>query len=299
MPTQLEMIIDALKSSGRPMTADELGKVLEENKSGARNPKNSVQGLVSKNKNIFESSKADGVTVYSLAPGATGLKKDNAKHIYHPEGFGAFKAKCREMSKTAITTREKLEAETRQKLVLPFLRFLGYDDSGSDMEFEENVKGRHADIALTCGRSKIFVEIKKQSVPLDTPEHRRQLLEYTAHDSRCNFGILTNGKGWIFFYMRNRNKPVLFPIWILNVDIVNEDDFNFVSLFKKGSFAEKKMVEFSRAKAKKELDAFRNSILSNVKASKLDLLPDEFDIAILKKELESAFDKWRKRELDL
>lgn len=297
MPTQLEIIVEALERNGRPMTAEELGQVLRDNGSDAERPENNVSGLVSTNKGVLETSKVDGVTFYSLALGATSPKKDKTGVVDRKCGFEAFRGLCARLAKARDGKRDWNEEEAKQKLVLPFLRFLGYEDV-ADMDFEENVKGRHADITVRAGRKKIFVEVKRPGVGLDTPSHQRQLLDYVAHDSDSEFGILTDGCEWIFFFMENGRKPVLFPVHCFRTDSAGREDFEAVSMFSRDAFNARRLAAFARDGACRVLDGMKGDILGSI-VPRYSNFPDRGDVAKLREAVADVFDRWRKKELNL
>ena len=296
MPTQLEIVIDAIRQNG-PMTANELGAVLKANGSKAERPENTVLGLVSSNRSFFEIDRNGETTTYSLALGARSAERGKAGQPDRKDGFGVFRGLCARLAKARDGKRDWNEEEAKQKLVLPFLRFLGYEDV-ADMDFEENVKGRHADITVRAGKKKIFVEVKRPGVGLDTPSHQRQLLDYVAHDSDSEFGILTDGCEWIFFFMENGRKPVLFPVHCFRTDSAGREDFEAVSMFSRDAFNARRLASFARDGACRVLDGIKGDILGSI-VPRYSNFPDRGDVAKLREAVADVFDRWRKKELNL
>jgi predicted type IV restriction endonuclease len=84
-----------------------------------------------------------------------------------------------------------VEENVKLKIVLPLLRYLGYDDV-TDMDFEHFVENKRADIAILInGKPKIVVECKSLEKNLD--DAISQALNY-ANKQQIPYILLTNGK---------------------------------------------------------------------------------------------------------
>ena len=107
------------------------------------------------------------------------------------------------------------ETATRQFVVLPVLRALGWDDrnletlevfpeSPTDLE---NNKQTKVDYALRHdGRSLVFIECKRWSENLEKPKHHEQLARYIFQKG-VDLGVLTNGKTWSFYLAYKTDVP--------------------------------------------------------------------------------------------
>jgi len=97
------------------------------------------------------------------------------------------------------------EAKTRQAIVLPILRRLGWDIENTEEVIPEYAtRSRNVDFCLCCGKEKVFLEVKKPAEELD--KHEEQLLRYLLLES-IDFAVLTNGKTWSFYLPRNKGQP--------------------------------------------------------------------------------------------
>ena len=84
----------------------------------------------------------------------------------------------------------RVEANVKEKIVIPLLSFLGYDKI-KDMDFELNVRNKFIDIAIILNsKPKLIVETKDLSENLDN--HIEQALNY-AFFTGVDYVVLTNG----------------------------------------------------------------------------------------------------------
>lgn len=102
------------------------------------------------------------------------------------------------------------EETTKQYVVLPILRALGWDDANlASMEVLPECRtadGGEVDYALKVGRSPdLFVECKRWNEPLD--RHEDQIVNY-ASNSNVPVAVLTNGKVWRFYLSKKEGLPV-------------------------------------------------------------------------------------------
>ena len=94
------------------------------------------------------------------------------------------------------------EATTRQYVVLPILRALGWDDAKLDpMEIlpEYNVKEGDVDYALKVGQKPaLLIECKRWNESLEKQKHEDQIFKY-AYKAGVPIVVLVNGKTWRFY----------------------------------------------------------------------------------------------------
>jgi predicted type IV restriction endonuclease len=90
------------------------------------------------------------------------------------------------------------EAATKQAVVLPLLRSLGWDTSNVDEVYPEySVEKKRVDYALRLqGRNEFFLEVKKPGEELEY--HEEQLLNYSFRQG-VKLAGLTNGITWLFY----------------------------------------------------------------------------------------------------
>ena len=160
--------------------------------------------------------------------------------------------KLREVS-AEVRKRRKFatnEASTRNYLIDPVIRALGYDpNEPNDVEPEfraDFVAGnRKVDYALKKeGRPIIFVEFKPATKSLSF-EHTVQLQHYFSTKLDVRFGIVTNGLEYRFFADID-NPNVMDDEPFLTIDMTNSDD----QLLKELATFSKSGFEFERALSK-------------------------------------------------
>lgn len=107
------------------------------------------------------------------------------------------------------------EAATKQFVILPILRALGWDDENLDtLEIfpesrtdSENHKRTKVDYALQHeDRVLVFIECKRWSENLEKLKHQEQLAHYIFQRG-VDLGVLTNGKTWHFYFAYKTYVP--------------------------------------------------------------------------------------------
>jgi len=90
------------------------------------------------------------------------------------------------------------EASTKQAVILPILKFLGWNTHKIDeVTPEYSLRGKKVDYCLRHnGSNKIFLEVKKISEELE--KHEEQLLMYCFQEG-IKLAVLTNGINWWFY----------------------------------------------------------------------------------------------------
>ena len=294
MPTQLEVIIEALEKNG-PMDADQLGNVIVASGKNPKAPKNSALGIISTHPDLFVKGKMNGKKVYSLAEPLPVPKKHESLPKAASDDFKAFRAFCREILKKAEHVKGSNEEEAKIKLVLPVLRYLGYDDGSSDVSTEFNVMGKRTDIVLNSKKNKVFVEIKAWNNRGLVDANKEQLKRYVSDCQDCSFGILTNGAEWRFFYGTGKGgKSILFPIGDLSIEAPSVSGFDVLRSFEKKSFNPSMLEKKSKEMLKKMMDGWEKNCLEGITPDNEIKFPEKGDVAVLKDKLKDTFKKWRK-----
>ena len=92
------------------------------------------------------------------------------------------------------------EAATKQCVILPILRALGWDvDNPEEVTPEYTVENKRVDYSLRLrNENKIFLEVKKTGEDLEKEKYEDQLLEYSFRQG-VELSILTNGMTWWFY----------------------------------------------------------------------------------------------------
>ena len=102
------------------------------------------------------------------------------------------------------------EAATKQFVVLPILRALGWDDSNLDTleVFPEQKAGNGSvDYALQLDEKPlVFIECKRWRVKIDTDESQKQIARYVFQNG-IDLAVLTNGKTWEFYLSYKTHVP--------------------------------------------------------------------------------------------
>ena len=90
------------------------------------------------------------------------------------------------------------EAATKQAIILPLLKILGWDTYDVEEVYPEyTVEKRRVDYALRIqGRNEFFLEVKKPVEELEN--HEEQLLDYSFRQG-VKLASLTNGITWLFY----------------------------------------------------------------------------------------------------
>ena len=144
-----------------------------------------------------------------------------------------------------------IEQQTKDYLIQPFIRALGYDTSNPDDVIPEftastgNLKDARADYALVKdGKAFAVIECKQLNTNLDA--HKSQL-EWYFHNSTARIGILTNGDRYIF-YSDLEEKHVMDAIPYLDFSLSKFDDslISRIRLLCKDKFNEDEYLKIAR-----------------------------------------------------
>ncbi|GKU82989.1 type I restriction endonuclease [Niallia sp. NCCP-28] len=135
----------------------------------------------------------------------------------------------------------KNEESTKQFLILPLLRGLGYDtyspqEVTPEFTADFHKKNEKVDYAISInGEPKIFVEAKPVNSKIT--KSAPQLSRYFSTFPNVRLGILTNGIEYHFFTdLNNTNIMDSAPFFIFNITNYNEDDFNHLVKFSKNLY---------------------------------------------------------------
>jgi len=151
------------------------------------------------------------------------------------------------------------EEDTKNTLILPFMRMLGFNMSNfNDIRSEYDAylgerKGKKADYAILINNIPIML-LEAKSVASVLSNHEAQLRGYFHAVDSVKIGIITNGLEYRFFSdIDTSNKMDLIPFFIFSFDAFTEMDANVLSLFRKNVFNEPTI----RKKAEDLLSAIR------------------------------------------
>ncbi len=141
------------------------------------------------------------------------------------------------------------EEATKNSLVLPFIKMLGYDYHDPTEvipEYTADVglkRGEKVDYALICsGKPAILVECKAYGSTLNTGSVSQLLRYFTTTDTR--FGVLTDGiTYWFFSDLDQRYKMDSKPFFEFNMLQFTESQVEELKQFTKSKFGEAKIVE--------------------------------------------------------
>lgn len=149
-----------------------------------------------------------------------------------------------EMLNKVVTENSELiknEESTKQFLILPLLRGLGYDtyspkEVTPEFTADFHKKNEKVDYAITLnGEPKIFLEAKSinQKINKSAP----QLSRYFSTFPSVRLGILTNGIEYHFFTdLNNTNIMDSNPFFVFNIIDYNDEDFNNLIKFSKNLY---------------------------------------------------------------
>lgn len=106
------------------------------------------------------------------------------------------------------------ETATKQFVVLPILRSLGWDDRNLETlevlpEIRTDPEGKQnkVDYALRHeGKVLVLIECKRWREKLEKSEHHEQLARYIFQKG-VDIGVLTNGKTWHFYFAYKTHVP--------------------------------------------------------------------------------------------
>ena len=151
----------------------------------------------------------------------------------------------RELAERALDLKDVLETEeaTKNALIMPFIRLLGYDvfDPCEVVpEYTADVgtkKGEKVDYALFKDSSPVMLfECKAAGVDLDS-SHASQLYRYFSAVQAARFGVLTNGIAYRFFSdIEAENRMDDKPFLELNLLDIRESLVNELKKFVKENF---------------------------------------------------------------
>lgn len=135
------------------------------------------------------------------------------------------------------------EEATKNALVMPMLRALGYDVFDPSIVVPEftadfgTKKGEKVDYAIKInGEVAILFECKPAQTDLATI-HASQLYRYFSV-TKSRFGVLTNGKEWRFYTdLDSPNKMDEKPFFIFSIQDHNDQDIGELEKFSAGNFS--------------------------------------------------------------
>lgn len=128
----------------------------------------------------------------------------------NPEGFDSAILDFVDRSRRILQTQPWTdEANTKAKIVRPFIELLGWDVLSQDVALEYSEVGsevsQRVDYALFGnGRPQVMVEAKRQDDSLGTPEIGQLKGYMRIH--QCGCGLLTNGRRYIVFLDQQNSK---------------------------------------------------------------------------------------------
>ncbi|WP_427071081.1 type I restriction endonuclease [Lysinibacillus fusiformis] len=135
----------------------------------------------------------------------------------------------------------KNEESTKQFLVLPLLKGLGYDtyspqEVTPEFTADFHKKNEKVDYAISInGQPRIFIEAK--SINMKINKSAPQLSRYFSTFPSVKLGILTNGIEYHFFTdLNNSNIMDSKPFFIFNIINHNEEDFENLIKFSKNLY---------------------------------------------------------------
>ncbi|KZN99850.1 type I restriction endonuclease [Pseudobacillus badius] len=147
------------------------------------------------------------------------------------------------LNKVATDNKEliKNEESTKQFLILPLLRGLGYDtyspqEVTPEFTADFHKKNEKVDYAIFInGEPKIFLEAKP--VTSKITKSAPQLSRYFSTFPSVRLGILTNGIEYHFFTdLNNANIMDSKPFFVFNITNYNEEDFSYLIKFSKNLY---------------------------------------------------------------
>ncbi|MFD0825810.1 type I restriction endonuclease [Neobacillus sp. M.A.Huq-85] len=135
----------------------------------------------------------------------------------------------------------KNEESTKQFLILPLLRGLGYDtyspqEVTPEFTADFHKKNEKVDYAISINREpKIFLEAKSINTKIN--KSAPQLSRYFSTFPSVRLGILTNGIEYHFFTdLNNANIMDSTPFFTFNITEYSEEDFNHLVKFSKNLY---------------------------------------------------------------
>jgi hypothetical protein len=157
----------------------------------------------------------------------------------------SFKEDVADLAKRAISAQAVAQTEeaTKNAIVMPFLRVLGFDVFDPNQIIPEYVadvglkKGEKIDYAVKIGeRIEYLVEAKSVSTNLREAQYS-QLFRY-FHTCDANIGILTNGLHiWFFTDLEAPNKMDASPFFKFDLLSYDDNDLKELEKFHKNNFS--------------------------------------------------------------
>jgi len=157
----------------------------------------------------------------------------------------SFKEDVVDLAKRAISAQAVAQTEeaTKNAIVMPFLRVLGFDVFDPKQVIPEYVadvglkKGEKIDYACKIGdRIEYLVEAKSVATNLRDAQYS-QLFRY-FHTSDANIGILTNGlQIWFFTDLEAPNKMDAAPFFKFDLLSYDDNDLKELEKFHKNNFS--------------------------------------------------------------
>lgn len=157
----------------------------------------------------------------------------------------SFKEDVADLAKRAISAQAVAQTEeaTKNAIVMPFLRVLGFDVFDPTQTIPEYVadvglkKGEKIDYAVKIGdRIEYLVEAKSVSTSLRDAQYS-QLFRY-FHTCDANIGILTNGLHiWFFTDLEAPNKMDQTPFFKFDLLSYDDNDLKELEKFHKNNFS--------------------------------------------------------------
>lgn len=157
----------------------------------------------------------------------------------------SFKEDVADLAKRAISAQAVAQTEeaTKNAIVMPFLRVLGFDVFDPTQVIPEYVadvglkKGEKIDYAVKIGdRIEYLVEAKSVSTNLRDAQYS-QLFRY-FHTADANIGILTNGLHiWFFSDLDAPNKMDANPFFKFDLLAYDDNDLRELEKFHKANFS--------------------------------------------------------------
>lgn len=197
-----------------------------------------------------------------------------------------FKDSIKDVSKRSSVARHTAETEeaTKNSVVMPFIRALGFDvfDLGQVVpEYVADVgvkKGEKVDYALKIdGKVVMLIEVKPITMDLGRVQYS-QLYRYFGTETGAKIAILTNGAQiWFFTDIDAPNKMDKRPFFIFDLESYDDDDLNELAKFQRDHFNVEGIVETaSQLKYSNAAAAYIESLLEK---------PDEEFIRLVGKQI--------------
>ncbi len=145
------------------------------------------------------------------------------------------------------------EEATKMSLIVPFIRFLGYnvfEPTEVEAEFTADIgtkKGEKVDYAIKQdGKVIILVECKQHGVNIDNPDHWNQLARYFMV-SNSHFGILTEGQYYRFYAdLETPGKIDEKPFLSFDILALSDGEAEELKRFTKEEFQEQSLLDAAR-----------------------------------------------------